>query len=112
MSNLRQTTVVGRVGADAEYNDTGSKPRANFSVAVNQWNPDTKTEETVWVRCTAWERDAVAARDNVKKGMRVWVAGRHSIYNGTNGDVEQISVNGFGPAAIFFSAGDSTEEEW
>lgn len=112
-SNLRLVTVVGRLGADPEVPEEGKAAGkvAKFSVAVNQYNPDTKAEETVWVACSAWDRnkDYVLKHLANGKGELVWVTGIHSIYAGTTGDKDQLNVKAIGIAGTFSSADD---EDW
>lgn len=118
VGNLKQTTIVGRLGADPEEVTEGRAAGkvVRFSVAVNQYNPDTKTEETVWVRCSAWDKqkDYVLKHLSAGKGEMVWVSGVHSIYSGTSGDVDQLNVKGVGIAGSFYGGGsdDSDEAEW
>lgn len=109
-TNLRQVTVVGRVGQDAAR-DEKNKNVVRFGVAVNQWNPDTKQEETVWVNCSAWDRNATLAEARVKKGMRVWVTGKHSTFDGANGLVDQLNVKSIGMADLF-EAVDDEDAGW
>lgn len=109
-TNLRLTTVVGRVGQDA-HADADNKP-ARFGVAVNQWNPDTKQEETVWVNCSAFDRQRELALANIRTGDRVWVTGKHSMYSGVSGPSDQLNVKSFGPAKVFAPlATDEAEED-
>lgn len=113
MTNLLLTTVVGRLGADPEDTTTSTKKKVlRFSVAVNQYNPVTKEEETVWVKCSAWDRNREYVLKHLKrgKGEFVWVTGTHSVYAGTSGDVDQLNVRGIGSAATFFTADDDVEE--
>ena len=113
MSNLRYVTVVGRAGQDAAPDEKNPNV-VRFGVAVNQWNPDTKAEETVWVNCSAWDRNADLAAAKVKKGARVWVTGKHSIFNGAKGEVDQLNVKSMGSADVFTTAeGDDPDgDEW
>lgn len=109
-TNLKTFTVVGRVGADPEVKVSPSgKNLAKFSVAVNEWDPESKTEVTTWVRCSAWETQADYVAANVRRGMRVFVSGQHSIYNGDSGEQEQLNVKAIGSASNFTTA---DEDEW
>ena len=115
-SNLLLTTVVGRLGADPEIPEEGKAAGkvAKFSVAVNQYNNDTKTEETVWVRCSAWDRQKDYVMANLKngKGAMVWVTGTHSVYEGASGAQDQLNVKGIGIAGNFMSAESDDGEDW
>lgn len=71
--------VIGNLGNDPEmkYGQNGSG-RLQFNVAVNQrtrvegeW-----TEKTEWVRCTVFGARAETLSNHLRKGMRVYVAGR------------------------------------
>ena len=46
---MNTAVLVGRVGRDAEikYFESG-KVKANFSIAVNRWDPKTKSEVADW----------------------------------------------------------------
>jgi single-strand DNA-binding protein len=117
MSNLRQTTIVGRLGSDPEFVTTSTgKDIARFSVAVNQYNPDTKAEETVWVKCTAWDRNRDYVEKHLKngKGEMVWVTGIHSLYEPTSGEKQdQLNVKAVGIAATFLNDDkDSDDGDW
>lgn len=95
-------TIVGRVGRKPEKNTTpGGKEVANFSVAENVWDPEAREEITRWYRVAAWEADAAVAMDSVDVGMRVYVRGRYSEYEGTTGTIYQLDIDEFGAADRF-----------
>lgn len=103
-------TVVGRVGRVDEQKTTPTgKTVLGFSVAENVWDPDAREEVTRWYECSAWEADALVAAENLQKGMRIYVRGRYSEFEGTSGTKYQINVDEFG-AADQFRAGDGTAE--
>jgi single-stranded DNA-binding protein len=114
MSNLLMTTVVGRLGSDPEDVTTATgKQVVKFSVAVNQYNKDTKAEETVWVKCSAWDRNREYVLKHLKrgKGEFVWVTGNHSMYEPAGGDSQdQLNVRAIGAASTFFG-GDEEEDD-
>jgi single-strand DNA-binding protein len=74
---MNTAIVVGRVGRDAEikYFESG-KSKANFSLAVNRWDPKTKSEIADWFNVDVWDKQAEFAAQYVKKGMQVAVDGR------------------------------------
>lgn len=74
---MNTVVLVGRVGRDAEvrYFESG-KVKANFSVAVNRWDPKTKSEVADWFNVDVWDKQAEFAGEYVKKGIQVAVDGR------------------------------------
>ena len=74
---MNTVVLVGRVGRDAEvrYFESG-KVRANFSIAVNRWDPKTKSEVADWFNVDVWDKQAEFAGEYVKKGIQVVVDGR------------------------------------
>lgn len=76
---MLNVSLLGNLGSDPEmkYGQNGAG-RLQFNVAVNQrtrvegqW-----TEKTEWVRCTVFGQRAESLSQYLKKGMRVYVAGR------------------------------------
>lgn len=73
-------TIVGNLGADPELKFTQSgKAVANFTVIDNTSRKDASGQwqqvgSQGW-RCTAWERDAEAATEHLRKGDRVIAVG-------------------------------------
>lgn len=62
-----KTTIIGRVGQDADLRETpNGKKVCNYSVATNP-----ERDKTVWVRVTTWNRQAELDGQYVKKGMIV-----------------------------------------
>lgn len=74
---MNTAVLVGRVGRDAEikYFESG-KVKANFSIAVNRWDPKTKSEVADWFNIDVWDKLAEFAGEYVKKGAQVAVDGR------------------------------------
>ena len=74
---MNTAVLVGRVGRDAEvrYFESG-KVKANFSVAVNRWDPKTKSEVADWFNVDVWDKQAEFAGEYVKKGILVAIDGR------------------------------------
>ena len=75
MSNIR---ITGNIGLEPEMRFTPQgKEVLSFSVAL--YTGGTKEngyKDTYWVRCTAWEELAVKLSNDLKKGMKVTVAGQ------------------------------------
>jgi single-strand DNA-binding protein len=67
--------ICGNLGRDPEmrYLPDG-KPVTSFSVAVNDGFGDNK--KTIWVKVTAWEKQAETCNQYLKKGSKVLVEGR------------------------------------
>lgn len=74
---MNTVVLVGRVGRDAEirYFESG-KVKANFSIAVNRWDPKTKSEIADWFNIDVWDKLAEFAGEYVKKGTQLVVEGR------------------------------------
>lgn len=74
---MNTVVLVGRVGRDSEirYFESG-KVKANFSIAVNRWDPKTKSEVADWFNIDVWDKLAEFAGEYVKKGVQVVVDGR------------------------------------
>lgn len=74
---MNTVVLVGRVGRDAEirYFESG-KVKANFSIAVNRWDPKSKSEVADWFNIDVWDKQAEFAGEYVKKGMQVVIDGR------------------------------------
>jgi len=75
-----KVTIIGRLGNDPElrYSPTG-RPVTHFSVAANRryTSADGSTvDETVWFRCTAWNKQAETINQYLSKGQLVYVEGR------------------------------------
>lgn len=74
---MKQITIAGRVGRDAELKQTkAGKTYASFSVAVD-CGKDSNGEKrpSVWFDCTLWERRAEALAPHIRKGSFVVVSG-------------------------------------
>lgn len=89
---MNTVTIVGRAGQDAEikYFESG-KNKANFSLAVNRWDPKTQEQATDWYNIEVWDKQAVFAGDYVKKGREVAVDGRISVskWNDASGETRE-----------------------
>ncbi len=79
--SYHKTQVLGNLGTDPELRH-GSKPRATFSVAVNdRWmsGDGQPQEHTEWYRCVCWGRLAETVAEHLHKGSRVFVDGVRSV---------------------------------
>lgn len=82
---MNSVVVVGRAGQDPEvkYFESG-KVKTNFSLAVNRWDPKTKSEVADWFSIDVWDKQAEFAGEYVKKGRLVAVDGRIAVSKWTD----------------------------
>lgn len=72
------TYMIGRVGAEPELKQTKSGVNVcTFSVAANIGYGANR--QTVWVRCSAWRKQAEVAAQYLKRGAQVFVSGTPSV---------------------------------
>jgi single-strand DNA-binding protein len=90
--NGLHTAFTGRLGADPEmkYTPTG-KALLNFSVAVDENSTATEgraAPETTWVRVTAWDEQAEALGEVLRRGSQVYIEGKltHGKWQGRDGE--------------------------
>lgn len=84
MADINTCTFTGRLGRDPETRATQSGSVASFSIAVGR---KTKNgDETLWLRCSAFGRNADIASQWLKKGSLVGVSGRLSVSEFQNRD--------------------------
>lgn len=81
---FHNTTVVGNLGRDPEmrYMPDGNAV-TNFSVAVSDFVGGEK--QTMWVRVSAWGKQAENCNQYLKKGSKVLVQGRLRFDSATGG---------------------------
>ena len=95
------THIVGRAGRDAER--VPGTNRVKFTIAVESGYDTAKKEPvTTWYDITAWDGLADVAEKQVKKGTRLWVAGKASVYTGGSEPRNQISARDIGTVDRFF----------
>lgn len=90
---INQCTFRGRVGQDPRFNEVGqdNKEVCNFSLAVPANLKSGDEQETLWVDCSLWSRDAAFAREyGLKKGQLVTVSGSVSLEVYTNNAGETV----------------------
>lgn len=80
---------IGRLGRDAEKHDSKNGSFVSYSIAIDEWNPETKENETIWIRVTDGSERTMNMLQYLKKGTMLQVVGteRVSIYNGQNGQI-------------------------
>lgn len=73
--------ISGNLGNDIKVTYTAGKgtPVGRFSVGVNEYNSQTKQNETMWVNVTLWGRAAESLSPYLVKGTKVIVTGKLSI---------------------------------
>ena len=107
MASFNQLTIIGNLGRDPELRFTqDGTPVASFSVAVN--NPFKKDDPPLWVKCSAWRKQAEACGQYLSKGDTVMVVGRLSLEEWQSRDGEnkaQCAVDA--QSVIFLPRGDS-----
>lgn len=78
--DINKLTLAGRVGKDPELKYTQSgKAYCNFSVANTKYGRNyagDRTDETLWMNVTCWEKTAEFAAEHLHKGSPVIVEGR------------------------------------
>lgn len=83
-------TVAGRLGADAQVRQAGSKDVCEFSVAVDERVKGEK--RTTWVRCTLWDKRGVALAPHLRRGDAVTVVGPLSVRTFAKDGETRVSV--------------------
>jgi len=76
---VNKVILLGNLGKDPDLRVTPSGTSvATFSIAVNRnvKEGDGWKEQTEWVRCVAWDRQAETIGTYVKKGNQLYVEGR------------------------------------
>lgn len=95
MAGEPRITVVGFVGADAEYRQVeGKTPVTTFNVAntpVKKVNDEWVKGDTIWFRVFVWNKEAIGAANEIKKGTRVIVEGRfmESTWTDSEGNIKR-----------------------
>jgi single-strand DNA-binding protein len=109
---MNQVALVGNITDDPELRYTQSGAAlANFTVAVShrsKHNGEWQDVNDGFFRCTAWRSVAENAAQTLKKGMRVFVAGklvqRTFEVEGNKRTVVEIQVTHVGPDLQFATA--------
>jgi len=91
-NDLNRCEFIGRLGKDPEVRYTADNNAiCNFSIAVNY--ESTTKETTEWVRIVTFSKLAGICGDYLKKGSRVFIAGRMTTRKWVNKDgVDQYTT--------------------
>jgi single-strand DNA-binding protein len=76
---VNKVILLGNLGKDPDVRYTpNGVPVTTFSLAINRnvKDGDGWKEQTEWVRCVAWERQAETIGQYVKKGNQLYIEGR------------------------------------
>ncbi len=81
---MKQITIIGNIGRDAERREVNGQIAISFSVAVNSGYKDSngnKVDKVDWYRCTYWPQTEKAARmqEYFLSGTRIFVQGIPSV---------------------------------
>ena len=81
MKSLNEVKLIGNLGKDPEVKYTaGGDAVVNFSLATSEsWkdkNSGEMQERTEWHRCVAWRKVGEIIAQYVKKGQKLYVAGK------------------------------------
>lgn len=79
-------SFVGRVGQDPKpLGDNG----ARFSMAIDEYNSQTKSRETLWINCVAFGKTAETVKNYVEKGRLVGITARYQVRKYQSGGEER-----------------------
>jgi len=77
---INKVILLGNLGKDPDFRltTTNAVPVVTFSLALNRNVKDGESwkQDTEWVRCIAWERQAEIIAEYVRKGQKLYVEGR------------------------------------
>ena len=77
MSDTNITTLVGRLTKDPELRRIPSGTAiCSFSIAVNDWNPNTKEEYVNYFMVRVWDKKGENCAEYLSKGSQVLVVGK------------------------------------
>ena len=79
MGSLNKVTLIGKLGADPEYNGSVGAGLCKLRVATSETWKDkqgNRQERTEWHNITAWAKTAELCRDYLSKGRQVYIEGR------------------------------------
>lgn len=95
---MNSTTLVGNITGDPVLRGTADKPRATFTVAVNEGERGTDSERTHFIDVTAFGTLGENTATSLRKGQRVIVHGRFNSYktavtiNGDDKEIGRLSI--------------------
>lgn len=67
---MNSVNITGRLGRDIEIRSAGQSKVGEFSIAVKD------RDNTYWIDCIAWNKQAEFIRDYSGKGLRVEITGK------------------------------------
>lgn len=80
MRGVNKFYGIGNLGKDPETKPAGTSTVATFSIAINESWTDKQTgeikENTEWVNCECWGRQAEIAGQYLRKGSKVFIEGK------------------------------------
>ena len=95
---MRPCTIVGNVGADPEMRYTANGfAVTNFSLALYAGKSQEGSEQTTWVRVTAWKDLAELVSRKVNKGDKLQVEGYLQparLFEGTDKETGEPEMKG------------------
>ncbi|MHB1277083.1 MAG: single-stranded DNA-binding protein [Bacteroidia bacterium] len=80
MNNVKNSVrLIGHLGQDPEFKETGKSKLVKFSLATNDTYKNEageKVEETQWHHLIAWGKQAEVAKEYLKKGSEIAIEGK------------------------------------
>tara|TARA_B100001146_G_scaffold213890_1_gene214656 strand:- start:503 stop:928 length:426 start_codon:yes stop_codon:yes gene_type:complete len=111
---IQKTEIIGRIGKDAEVNDTNNGNTViNFNVAVSETWKDKqgqKQERTTWYRCSWWINNSVIAQ-YLTKGTLVYVSGKSNANAYTNQAGEIVVQEGINVRELKLLGGGNSSNQ-
>jgi single-strand DNA-binding protein len=97
---MKNITIAGTIGRDAEIRDAGERRVTGWSVAVDDGWGDKKT--TMWFDCNWWGKRGEALSPHINKGNKITVTGELKTreYNGATKmsvEVSDVTLQGGKP---------------
>lgn len=88
---MMRLEIIGNVGGDAVVKDLGTNQVINFNVAVTEkYKEETKT---TWFEVAKWGNTTTIAQ-YIKKGDKIFIAGKPNNRSWVNEQGESVTVNG------------------
>jgi single-strand DNA-binding protein len=95
--DLNQTIIAGRLTRDPEMKYTqGNRAFCQFRIANTRYyktRDGERKEETTFVNCKAWDKQAEWITDKLRKGRPVLVQGNLTSYEAKEGGGMRLSLN-------------------
>jgi len=77
--------AAGNIGSDATQKQIGESTVVEFSIAHDEKDKD-GTKTTTWIRCSYWNKPALAVQKYLVKGQSVAIVGRGKVREYTKKD--------------------------